>query len=173
LGYREAFINQKVAMTLDGMWMISQFSAKSDLEYGIGMIPRGQGAYVTWSGADTCLAAATGKNRDTAFDVIKTAYNSPTAQLIFADYGGPQAIGIPVYKSALNDPKWKPQERLQVPSKQAPFGKPDPVFLNSGSWEWDLVQNKLQEILLTNEDPQKVLDDAAAKTVSDYLSKIG
>ncbi len=169
LSFREAFENQKVAMTMDGVWMMSQFNAKTDLSYGVAMLPMGSKGRTVWSGADSWVIAATGNHKDIAWDIMKTKYISKEGQLQFADFGGPGLIGIPSLKSAMADPRWKPSPILSIPIKESAMARPEPAFIDESRWAWELFQNAVQQLMLTKGDPKAVMSDFTQKTVNEIL----
>jgi len=171
LSFREAFENQKVAMIMDGVWMMSQFNAKTDLSYGVAMLPMGSKGRKVWSGSDSWVISATGKNKAIAWDIMKTKYIGKEGQLQFADFGGPGLIGIPSLKSAFKDPRWKPSPMLDIPIRESAMARPEPVFIDEGRWAWELMNNAAQQLMLTKGDPKAIMNDFAQKTINEILSE--
>jgi multiple sugar transport system substrate-binding protein len=169
LSFREAFENQKVAMTMDGAWMLSQFNAKTDLSYGVAMLPMGSKGRTVWSGADGWVLSATGKHKDIAWDIVKTKYVSKEAELQLADFGGPNGLGIPSLKSALSDPRWKPAPMLSIPIRESAMARPEPAFIDESRWAWELFNNAVEQLMLTKGDPQAIMNDFAQKTNNEIL----
>ncbi len=170
LGYREAFSTQKVAMILDGSWMIKSFSKKEGLEYGTTLVPQGK-IRAGWYDVTAFMMASTTKYPDQTWGVVKNFSNVDRA-LEYADYGGDLLGGMPAWKTAYTDPRWKPTAISKPVADQMVFASAELTFYDSGKWFWSMLNAKLQEIVTLKRDPKEALDELAAETKSEILDKM-
>lgn len=170
LGYREAFGSQKVAMILDGSWMINTFSYREDLEYGTTLVPKGK-VRAGWYDVCTWVMSSQTKHPDITWDVIKFL-SGPDRALALADYGGVHLQGMPSWQSCYEDPRWKPHEVVVPVAEQIKYARPEVVFWNAGKWYWDMLNTKLQEIVILERDPKAALDELAEETVKEIIQKM-
>jgi multiple sugar transport system substrate-binding protein len=169
LGYREAFSTQKVAMILDGSWMVKSFAKVQGLDYGTMLVPKGK-IRTGWYDVNGFCSASTNKFPDTTWDVIKFM-TSLDISLEYADYGGNNLGGMPSWKTAYTDPRWKPTAVSAPIAEQMKFARAEYSWYNSGKWFWNMLNTSLQAMVTKKLDPQKVLDDLAAETQKEILDK--
>ncbi|MFC4306657.1 ABC transporter substrate-binding protein [Cohnella boryungensis] len=171
LGYREAFANQKSAIILDGAWNFSTFSAKPDLAYNVALVPAGD-THSVWSNACGWVISSQSKNKDIAWDIIKTALSGQSTSLELADYGGSDFSGFPAWKAATGDANWKPSEMIATVQRQMEYARSFDAFLDQGKWSWDIMNSGLQEIVMTDKDNKAGLSDLVKITQSDIIDKL-
>jgi len=169
LGYREAFSSQKVAMILDGSWMVNSFSRQKDLEYGTTLVPKGK---VRAGWYDVCMWAMSTqtKHPDIVWDIIKFL-SGPDKALACADYGGVLLMGMPSWQSAYKDPRWKPCDLVSPIAEQMKYSRAELAFYNAGKWFWAMLNPKLQEIIIMKKEPKVALDELAEETVKEIIQK--
>ncbi len=170
LGYREAFSTEKVAMILDGSWMVKNFSNKEGLNYGTALVPKGK-IRTGWYDVNGFAMASTTKFPDAAWAVIKFVTSLDKA-LEYADYGGNKLGGMPSYKTAYTDRRWEPTPISAPIAEQMKLARAEYSFHNAGKWFWDMLNAKLQAIVTEKLDPKKALDDLAVETQKEILDKI-
>jgi len=170
LGYREAFRTQKVAMILDGSWMIRNFINQKDLEFGTAVVPKGK-KRTGWY--DCCFWAMSTQTKypDIVWDVIKHM-SSVEVALDKADYGGPQLMGMPSWQTAYKDPRWKPCDLVAPVVEQMKYARPELSFWNAGKFAFTMLASKLQEIIIMKKDPKKALDELAQETIEEIIKKM-
>lgn len=173
LGFREAFTNGKTAMTLDGSWMNSQYAQKQGLNYDVALVPKGSVKRGGWMAPTAASMSTQTKYKEQAWKYIKFCF-SYDSSMRRAGYGDPlKSSGVPVWKSAYKDAKWKPSHQIEMIAKQAEFAQTEMAFQYYGVWFWDTLNAGLQDMLANKKDPQTAMNQIAAKTEKDVLSQIG
>jgi len=162
LGAREAFQSGRCSMLFDGIWMNRFFNMKKELNHGTAVIPKGVKRATM---AIPCLwgISSQTKHPEEAWELLKFWVNVEHA-LEFCDYGGPDAYGIPVWKSALKDPRWKVSDLLKTQVLMSSYSRTDPIFLGAGRWSWEMLLPTLQAIVLGQKDINQALTELASKT---------
>lgn len=170
LSYREAFMNEKVAMVTDGSWQGSQYSSALGDNMGVVMMPTADdGTRKYWSSACLWAIASTGDYKDIAYDIVKTYYAGLEGLLEFSDFGGDNAVTMPTLKSMLADERYKPTPFVQMCADTMQYCRVDPLFPGAGTFAWDILTAAIQEAMIMGTDSQTVLDNAVALTESEIL----
>lgn len=172
LSYREAFMNRKVAMVADGAWQGSQYRSALGDDMGVIMLPTADdGSRLCWSSACFWPIASTSEHKDVAWDIMKTWFCGYEGLLQFCDYGGDNAVTMPIFKSMLTDERYHPSEYVTLCADAVPYCRVDPLFEGAGTWEWNILGAAIEEAMLMGTDPAEVLANAKALTESEVLVK--
>lgn len=171
LSYREAFMNGKVAMVADGAWQGSQYRAALGDDMGIVMLPTAEdGNRLCWSSGCFWPIASTSEHKDIAWDIVKTWFCGYEGLLQFCDYGGDNAVTMPIFKSMLTDERYQPTEYVTTCAEAMEYCRVDPLFEGAGTWEWDILGAAIEEAMIMGTDPAEVLANCKALTESEILS---
>lgn len=169
LAYREAFANGKVAMILDGAWMVQTFSGNPALNYGIALPPKGDVTHASNNcGTAWVMSKNDRGNEDLAFD-LWLKLNGKEIALELADYGSTQMGGLPCYESCYEDERWQPAEVVTSVEKALDYVYNEPYFSGGFKWCKEILDLSMQEMIIADKDYQTVLDDIQAKTESEIL----
>ena len=171
LSFRDAFRTGKVAITMDGSWMIKAYTEQTDLSYGTQMTPLGSEGRVAWhDDVAWCMSTQT-KNPDLAWQLIK-AYSSEKVAISRSDYGGNDLEAMPAWITAYSDPNWKPTSLTQPAADQIKYAKAEIHFWGSGKFYWNMLLPAMQQIVATDTTAKTVLDQLAQQTQSEILSQM-
>lgn len=171
LSYREAFMNGKAAMVTDGSWQGSQYRSALGDDMGIAMMPLGDsGERYSWSSACTWSIAATGNHKDIAYDIMSTYYCGYEGLLQFCDYGGEDAVTMPIFKAMFEDERYQPCEFVTKCADAMEYCRVDPIFMGANTFEWDILTTAIEEAMILGTDPAEALANAVALTESEILS---
>jgi len=156
-------------MILDGNWMVNSFSRQKGLEYGTALVPKGK---VRAGWYDACIWSMSSQTKypDITWDIIKFL-SGPDKAIAMADYGGVLLMGMPSWQSCYKDPRWKPVDIVAPIEEQMKYSRAELAFFNAGKWFWDMLNTKLQEIVIMKKDPKKALDELAEETIQEIIQK--
>lgn len=168
LGYREAFQNGMSAMMLDVSWTIAGCTAKEDLNYGIALVPKGT-KRGSWVAPSAWGISTKTESLDVAWDVWKHI-NSKEATLKLSYYGEYEAGQVPVWESALEDPRWVGNDIVNKVISQLDTARIEPIFPNSQTWYWTNLPSGLQDIIINDRNPQEALDEMCRNDYMDFFS---
>jgi len=163
LGYREAFRMGKASMIMDGNWMIQPFSLTKGLDYGVQVVPRDK-VRASWLEPEKWVISSQTKHPDITWDVVFKFMLGPDKALEYANFGGPLLQKLPGYKSSFKDTRWRPCEMVETAVKELEYARLTPDFVGQSTWQWDLQNAGLQEIVLTGKDAKEILDRIAKET---------
>lgn len=170
LAYREAFANNKVAMILDGAWMVQTFSANPAINYGVALPPKGDVTHASNNcGTAWVMSKNDRGNEDLAFD-LWLKLNGKEIALELADYGSTQMGGLPCYQSCYEDPRWQPTEIVSAVEDALDYAITEPYFSGGFKWCTEILDLSMQEMIIADKDYQTALDEIQAKTEAEILS---
>jgi len=172
LGHRDSFANGIVAMILDGSWMNISFAQKEGLNYGVALVPNGRVSRGGWIAPTHFAMSSTTKNPEETWTFLKWWFGYDNS-LSFSGYGKTlTSTGLPVWKSAYNDPAFKPDEQVSMIGKMVQYSVPDMTFQLFGTWYWDTLNVGLQEMVGNKQDPKAAIDHIAQLTQKNVLDEI-
>lgn len=168
VGSRKAFQISKSSMTIDGAWMSVAFGSTEGLNYGVAVMPH-EKVRAIW--ADQCYWAVSpySKNKDLAWEWVK--FQSSIESILrnysfFAGVGKMPTGKAPTWKSLVEDPDWKPLNQEQAISKEElPYTRQELTFWNSGTFFWDYLKPKLEELIYTDKPVKEGLEELRADTI--------
>jgi len=169
----EHFSNGRVAMTIDGSWMINVFDEMEDLNFGVALVPLGPLGRGGMSVSAGETMSATTNHPEEAWRYIMATF-SLESSLMFSGFGDQAtANGLPVWNSAYTDPRWNPNENMEMAGRQAQETiNTVPTFQFSARWMWDIVNPTFQEMLADDLSAQETLDLLIQRTQRDVLDDI-
>ncbi|MCL2318721.1 MAG: extracellular solute-binding protein, partial [Treponema sp.] len=173
LGHRDSFANGIVAMILDGSWMNTQFAQKEGMKYGVALVPLGKVARGGWIAPTHYAMSGKTKYPDQVWTYLKWWFSYDNS-MSFSGYGDAiKSAGMPVWKSAYTDPKFKPDEQVSMIAKQVTYSVPDMTFQYFGTWYWDTLNVGLQEMVGNKIAPKTAIETIAQRTQKNVLDEIG
>ena len=169
----EYFTNGMVGMQIDGSWMANVFAAADDLNFGVALLPMGAADHGGMSVSCGEAMSSQTKHPDEAWKYIKATFNKESS-LLLSGFGDPaKSNGVPVWFSAYNDPRWKPNENIEMIGKQAQVTtRAQPPFQYSAKWMWDIMLPTFQEMITENLDTRTTLDLLISRTQRDILDEM-
>jgi multiple sugar transport system substrate-binding protein len=157
IGFREAFGNGQVALTMDAGFIFATYDAYADLNWGVCPLPKnpkGQSHSIQYG--DYWAIAATSPYKDLAFELLTKKVSDIDGQLRYSDFGGKNFIGIPSWKAAQTDPRWKPSEKALV-VQNAVNGVVTPILRFRGAIELGTaIVDNMTELSSTNATPEQI-----------------
>jgi len=172
LGYREVFTNGGVAMVLDGSWMTAQYDKAEGFDLGVALVPMGKVKRGGWIAPTGMMMSATTKNPDAVWEFLKYFFSYENS-IYFGGYGDTGTMaGVPVWRSAYNDARWKAGEISETIRRQAEVSPVEMKWQGFNTWFWNYLSTSLQELVMTNGDPVAVMNDLAARTDAEILPEI-
>lgn len=172
LGYREVFTNSGVAMVLDGSWMTAQYDKAEGFDLGVAKVPMGKVKRGGWMAPTGFMMSATTKHPDEVWKFLQYLFGYENS-IYFGGYGDTGTMaGVPVWRSAYKDPRWKAGEISETIRAQAEGAPVEMKWQGYGTWFWDYLNVGLQEMVLTGGDPLTMLNDVAARTDAEVLPEI-
>ncbi|MCL2361266.1 MAG: sugar ABC transporter substrate-binding protein [Defluviitaleaceae bacterium] len=155
----ENFINNRVAMTIDGSWMINVFAEMEDLNFGVALLPMGPAGRGGMSVSAGETMSATTNHPEEAWKYIMATFSLESSLLLSGFGDQATSNGLPVWYSAYTDPRWNPNENIEMAGRQAQETiNVVPTFQFTARWMWDILNPTFQEMLADDLDVRATLD---------------
>lgn len=159
--YFDAFKKGQIAYLIDGPWRAIE-SSQIGIEYGMSQIPlssNGKAGNIT-IGAAFHAVPKDAKNKEAAFEYIRTMYSEEIQQLI-ADTG----VRSPVLKSIAETDAYKSAYPEMYQHYLAMSGNVQglPTFAKEDSKIWQIFGEAVTKALMTKGDIQTIMDEAQKK----------
>jgi multiple sugar transport system substrate-binding protein len=172
LGHRDSFANGLVAMILDGSWMNISFAQMENLNYGIALVPRGRAARGGWIAPTHYAMSATTRNAEATWTLLRWWFGYENS-MSFAGFGNTlTSTGLPIWRSAYNDPRWQPDEYVTTIGRMVQYSVPDMTFQFFGTWYWSVVNSGLQEMVGYEWTARDAIRTISERTYREVINEI-
>lgn len=122
----------QAAMIVEGTWNTVQFSALTEIQDATAVMPRDV-QRATSANLHLWAMSSNSKYPKETWELFKSWVGLQNS-LEFTDYGGPKAQGLPVWRQALRDPRFKISEALKPAFEMMDVARPLPFNLGIGPW---------------------------------------
>lgn len=157
-GFANLFRRGEAAMIIAGTWQNITYEGLEAVDHGTAIIPRGAQPATSANLHLWAMASATKYPKET-WELFKFWVGVKNS-LEFTDYGGVTAQGLPVWRQALRDPKWRVSPVLQPALEIADYAKPLPFIPGIGPW-FPSTEKVMRQVFFENKPVLEALEEMA------------